>query len=328
LSDFPNFSQIDLTEDNYLILKGRIKAVETNTYGLFIIFFDENRRSVERLTIVASHYSSLFDVDPSSPWYMLEENLLDLKWKGDIAVNVSLDLQNYMENALAQDRGDELFNYVKNHEITKIETLLQAILMKPLMDRNIIINVDSEVISKESTRAVRAERNRATVTPSEKLNIPDISDTIIKGADIVDAELVLAPVSGIPINELSIGDRIMVKISTHSTLGNYYIDSFGARVDGNIIPVAAEVVDINRGKDREYIILCQLDENVYGNIIEKEQVRIKKYDELLLPQAVRPESSRAFLKGKRSFTLFIIITGGLIFILLFVFLLLWMNNLL
>jgi hypothetical protein len=328
LADFLDYFPVDLTEDNFLILKGRIKAVETNTYGLFIMFFDENRRSIDKLSVVASHYSSLFDMDPKSPWYLLEENLLDLKWKGDIAVNVSIDLQNYMENALAQDRGSELFNYAKSRDLTKIETLLQAVLMKPLGDRNIVIDVDSEIISKESTRAVRAERDRSKNPDGNRKKTQSAPDVHIKGADIVDVDLVLAPVSGIPINELTIGDTIMVKISPKSTLGNYYIDSFGARVDGSIIPVAAEVVDINRGDDREYILFCKLGENVYGKVIETEQVRVKRHDELLLAQVPTGEGSHPFFKRKRPFTFFIIITGGLIFALLFISLLLWLNNLL
>jgi len=328
LADFLFSSQSDEIEDNSLILKGRIKAVETSVYGLFIIFFDENTRSVDRLSVVASHYSSLFDMDPKSPWYILEENLLDLKWKGDIAINVSLDLQNYLENVLSQDRGNELYSFTKGKDRTKIETLLQAVLIKPLSDRNIIIDVDSEVASKESIRAVREERQRKKVSLSDKKQYPETIAVPIKGADIVDAYLVLAPVSGIPIQELTIGDRIMVKISANSTLGNYYIDSFGARVDGNIIPVAAEVIDIDRGKDKEYIILCKLDENVYGKIIETEQVMVKKYDELLVPLVVPREPSYSILKGRRTFILFVVVTGGLIFLLLFLFLFLWLNNLL
>ena len=318
------YSQLDYESDNYLILKGRIKAVETNTYGLFIIFFNENQKLVEKLIVIASHYSALFDIDPKLPWYTIEENLVNLKWKGDIAVNISIDLQNYMESALDQDRGNELYFHIKNNDTTKIETLLQAILMKPLADRNIIIDTHFELVSRENMSAIRAERDKPKI---EKTPPPASADFKIKGADLIDVNLILAPVSGIPIHELGIGDKIMVKIESKSTIGNYYIDAFGARVDGNIIPVAAEVVEIKRGEEKEYIILCKLGENVYGKVIETEPVKLKKYDELLVSHST-PEDLPGTAKPHkvRSFTLFIIITGGLIFILLLLFLILWLNN--
>jgi len=309
--------------NNYIILKGRIKAVETNTYGLFIIFFNENQKTVEKLTAIASHYSFLYSIDPHLPWYTLEENLVDIKWKGDIAVNISIDLQNYMEYSLDRDRGNELLNLIKKNDITKIESLLQAILIKPLSDRNLIIETDSEVVTREDMRAIRAERNR----PKKETASPAPSQFNIKGGDLIDVNIILAPVSGIPIQELTIGDKIMIKIIDKSTKGNYYIDSFGARVDGNIIPVSAEVIDIKRGEENEFLILCKLGEGVYGRAIETEQVKLKRYDELLVTHSTTDELLYKQTPEKgRNFPIFIAITGGLIFLLLLLFVILWLNN--
>ncbi len=317
------FAEFESVYDKAIILKGRFKAVETNTYGLFIIFLSEELRMVENVMAIASHYSSLYDVEPSLPWYVVEENIINLKWKGDIAVNISIDLQNYLESSLDRDRGYELYMLIKNNDLTKIESLLQAILIKPLGDRNILLEIVSEVVSKNDLHSVRAERNRAKM--QERAKPPQRSS--VKDENTIAVDLVLAPVSGIPIYELSKGDKIMVRISDKSTRGKYYIDLLGTRVEGNIIPVPAEVAEIKRGENNEYTILCKINDNVFGRAVETEQVRIKRYDELL--------ASDSSLKGlpieeiplrKGGIPLFAIITGSLMFVILLIFIIMWLYN--
>ena len=237
--------------ENYLILKGRFKAVETNTYGLFIIFFNDYTGTLDNLMAIASHYSSLHDIDPHLPWYMIEENITDLRWKGDIAVNISIDLQNYMESGLDRDRGSELFSCIKNNNDTRTDSLLQALLIKPLGDRNINIEIVSELITKESMQNIRIERDK----PKAKESPEKQTLTTTKESSTVDVDLVLAPVSGVPIYELQVGDKIVVKPVDSTTRGRYYIDLLGARVDGNIIPIPAEVIDIKKGDDTEFTVI-------------------------------------------------------------------------
>lgn len=309
-------------ENNYIILKGRFRAVETNTYGLFIIFFNDNLGTVESLIAIASHYSSLYNNDPHLPWYIIEENIVNLRWKGDIAVNISLDLQNFLESTLERDRGMELFSLIKNNDETRLESLILAVLIKPLSDRNVQLETVSELVTRQSMNAIREERNK----PKQKE--PAVAQpSSIKELSAINVELVLAPVSGIPIYELEIGDKIMVKINDRTTKGNYAIDFLGARVDGTIIPVPAEVTEIERGEENEYTIVCKLDDDVFGKVVETEQVKLKRYDELLTGSAGSEElPTIEDVAGKRKFPLFVVLIGGLMFILVLVFLIMWFYN--
>jgi hypothetical protein len=280
---------------------------------------------VENLIAVVSHFSSLYDVDPTLPWYALEENLINLKWKGDISVNVTIDLQNYLESALDRDRGNELYQLVKNNDIARMESLLQAILMKPLNDRNIQVETNSEYVSNEEMSSRRAARNKPIKTDES----PVTKEHVVKFKDAIDVDLVLAPVSGIPVYELTKGDKIMIKINDKHPKGKYYIDLLGARVDGNIIPVPAEITEIKRNEKNEYSILCKIDENIYGRAVETEQVKLKKYDELLeTEQSLREFDLHEQPGSKRGFPFFVIIIGALTFIILMVFLIMWFYNVL
>ncbi len=311
--------------DDTIVLKGRFKAVETNTYGLLIIFLSEELRTVESLLAIASHYSALYETDPRLPWYALEENIVNLKWKGDIAVNISIDLQNYMESSLDRDRGNELYMLLKNNDQTKIESLLQAILIKPLSDRNIILEISTETISQENLRNKRAERNRQKSGGKAAGAAQKNSET----DRYIPVDLILAPVSGIPIYGLSKGDKIMVRINDRSVRGKYYIDLLGARVNGNIIPVPAKVMHISKNDNNEYTILCNITDRAVGKAIESETVKLKRYDDLFDQNTPLREIALDESAGKsRSFPMFIVVTGALMFVVLMIFIIMWFYNIL
>ena len=313
----------DYGNDNYTILKGRFKAVETNTYGLFIIFFNGNLGTIESLMAIASHYSSLYDNDPHLPWYIIEENIINLRWKGDIAANISLDLQRFLEATLERDRGTELYSLIRNNDETRMESLLLSVLIKPLGDRNIHIETVSELLTKQSMNVIREERNKPKETK------PVSQTGAQKELSTVDVKLVLAPVSGIPIYELEVGDKIMVKITDRSTRGNYAVDLLGTRVEGTLIPVPAEVLVITRGDENEYTIICGLDGDINGKAVETEQVKLKRYDELLSGETLSGElPSVDELAPKRKVPIFVMVIGGLFFVVVLVFLILWFYNIL
>ncbi len=315
-----------MDENNNLItiLKGRFKAIETNTYGLFLIFFDDEKKEIENLIAIASHYSSLFDIDPHLPWYSFEENIINTKWKGDIALNITIDLQNYLESSLDRDRGYELLMLIKNNDQTKIESLLQAILMKPLSDRNILIETASETVTKSAMNNVRSERNRAKSDTS--VNSESVENKIKYGT-ILDVDLLLAPVSGIPIYELKKGDKIMVKIINNSPKAKYYIDKLGLVVENSIIPIPGEVIDINKNENG-YNIIVKLRKGLYGKAIETEQVKLKRYDTLFKAETDNEQELQIIgeTEIKSGFPLFIMIIGGLMFIILLIFIIMWFYN--
>jgi hypothetical protein len=115
--------------------------------------------------------------------------------------------------------------------------------------------------------------------------------------------------------------------SDRTTRGNYAIDLLGARVNGTLIPVPAEVIEINRSEEKEYTIVCKLNDDVYGKVVETEQVKLKRYDELLAG-GPSPEELPTIedITGKRKLPLFVIIVGGLMFVVVLVFLILWFYN--
>ena len=143
---------------NYMIIKGAVKANQTKIYSLFIIIMNEEKRIIEHINVVASRFSVINDISSGVPWYIFYENLNKLKLKGDVSYRITADLQTSLEQSLEKDRGNELLTYLKNNEQIKVDSLIQSIFIKPLSDKNMIIEVASENISKQDYEKIIKDR--------------------------------------------------------------------------------------------------------------------------------------------------------------------------
>ena len=311
-------SVLSWVNSNYMIIKGAVKANQTKIYSLFIIIMNEEKRIIEHINVVASRFSVINDISSGVPWYIFYENLNKLKLKGDVSYRITADLQTSLEQSLEKDRGNELLTYLKNNEQTKVDSLIQSIFIKPLSDKNMIIEVASENISKQDYEKIIKDRKE----PVDR-KLPQTQKRTIKG-DVVDIDLVLAPVSGVPIYKLKKGDRIMVKIINNSVKAKYHIDTIGLRIDENIIPLQAEIIQIKKNPQNEYMVLCKLKDGVFGKATETESVKLKTFDQIIttrpdVEDVIRQETD----KKEKSFPLVAVVTGGLVFIILVVFIGLW-----
>jgi hypothetical protein len=209
-----------------------------------------------------------------------------------------------------------------------------------------LIETDSEYITRETMNSARDARDHKRfgagvvdsrgefqdplkISAASKSGRLDQADSEQAGVvrDVIDVDLVLAPVSGTPLLELREGDIIMVRINDKTTKGNYYIDFLGSRVNGEVVPSPAEVVELSRDKDGAYVIMCKLDEEIFGKAIEPESVKVKKYDEFLSSSQVLDRVGAPYSSSRnRYFVLFVSITGGLLFVLLLLFIIFYFTN--
>ena len=222
------------------------------------------------MTIIASHFSSMYETDPKQNWADVEERIMNLKWKGEFATSISRDTQTYVENALKGIRSEELYSLIKSNAVSKIENLLSMILVKPLGDKNIHMELSWDNASAEQIQTAKQERELRDTSdgsqvddsfspqqePDDKINVDD-------GSVILEVDFVLAPVSGIPIFELQPGDRIMVKINPATKRGMYFIELLNAKHDEEIVPVPATVTEIKLNKSNEYIVIVKIGEGIF-----------------------------------------------------------------
>ena len=274
------------TDSLYTIIKGRFKAIDTNTFGLILIFINNNLKVAENISVIASHFSSLYETDPKGSWADMEERIFSLKWKGEFATSISRDIQSYIESTLKDDRTEEMYNFIKQNAVSKIENTFFSMLMKPLGEKNIHIELSWEKVSgEEIQQAKEARENREAEETGPQEEVQSSEDAALseefnleEGSVVLDVNLILAPVSGIPIFELKKGDRIMVKIDASTNKGKYFIDLLNATHDGDVVPIPAQVYGVKVNKFNEFSIVLKIGEGIFGKVIETEPVKLKKYD--------------------------------------------------
>jgi len=274
------------SEALYTIIKVRFKAINTNTFGLILISMNNNLRVAENISVIASHFSSLYETDPKGSWIDMEERIFHLKWKGEYATSISRDIQNYIENRLRNDRTEEMYTFLKHNAVSKIENTLFAMLVKPLGERNIHIEISWEKVTAEEIQQAKEAREKREAEEANPQEDGQSSEDVAlaeefnleEGSVVLDVNLVLAPVSGIPIFELKRGDWIMVKIDASCSKGKYFIDLLNATHEGEVVPIPARVHGVKVNKFNEFSILLKIGEGIFGKAIEAEPVKLKKYD--------------------------------------------------
>jgi len=309
------------------ILKGRFKAMTTNTFGLFIIVIDAYTKSIESLNVIASHFSSLYEHDPEQSWDQFEASIKQLKWDGEISATLSNDLQTLFVNSFLSDVVEQFLDCFDAKKFTKAEHLLSSLIEKILADKNLSLQLETETISKEELLQKRkdvSDDSKKTATPESETSTQQSAQAfnVEEGGVILNVNLVLGPVHGIPIYDLRAGDQIVVKIAGRTQKEQYFIDLLKAKSEnGDILPIKGIVKEIQSLEEgKEFKILIEIGPGVYGVATEQERVKLKRYDPLsdarvinsqqpTTAQAIQPGDVLGTTSGKSSNLLFIWLIG-------------------
>ncbi len=331
--------------DNYYIIKGRFRGTNTNTFGIFILFINLGQKMLDNTLVAASHYSSIYDNSPDMKWDTFEEKITELKWKGEIAVNISHDLQLLLANTLKSDIIEEMVFAVKENDLGKVEHFLVGILAKGLMDKSTIVEIKiekvahSDIIKAKDERARREKEEREAKQREEMRKAEENRFKVEDGAVVLEIDPIIAPVSGIPIYEAKPGDLIMVKINAVTDKGNYFIDLLNARsAEGEVLPVKAVIKDVFMNAMGEYELLTEIGPGIYGRALIEERIKIKQYnitDERINvnpANSVKPVAEKKIKESpvveKKKNDFFIWIVGGITFFLAILILYLLISGLL
>ncbi|MDY6933843.1 MAG: hypothetical protein SVZ03_06425 [Spirochaetota bacterium] len=263
-------------EGNRLILKGRFKSNSLNFYGLFLIIFDK-RGDMDSYHILVSTYSSTYEIEPHSSWEKYEESILKLRWNNECNPSMTSYLQDIIkEIANDENQKSNLYDYIRNYEYDNIDITITDIINRIIHDKNLILETAIQEISEDEFRKNRQrEFTSLDANDQSEGNYP-----MEDGAVILPIQLILAPVSGTPIYELKVGDKIMSKVIPDSDRANYFIDLLNLRIENFIKPIACEVIDIkSEGANTPLEVLTKIGPGIFGKCTEEErQVKLRMYN--------------------------------------------------
>jgi hypothetical protein len=275
------------TDNSYVVIKGRFKAIASSAYGLFIVFMDNLTKNVEKSDLVASHFSTIYDNNnPNMPWSEMEQIITRMKWKGEYATTLTHDIQASIDDLFQPNtgRGLDVWNGIKKGQINKVVAIFEEYLVRPTGDKGIKVDVTIETVTKSEIDDIRRGReqreNKDVLKMSQPAPQPQTSASDLKLEDsavVLEVALVLSPVSGKPILELKEGEKILVKISEQTGRGQYFIDLLNASQDNEILPVPASVIRVSK-EGKLFTVLVSIGPGIYGKSVDEDTVKVKLFD--------------------------------------------------
>ena len=268
---------------NYIFIKIHIRSTKFNLHGIAILKIQPISNTLETVDAVISPLNRFFEsITLDSSWSEHKTYITNKKFVGEFNVNLTSDIINEV-SSMASNHGsyqDFIKNIIKSHEKGKNADIIEEI--KPAFsritsDQSIHLIVATEVVSKEEIDMFEKGLQDKDIENKEKAsdNYSNKDPFFDVDGALLDCSPAVAPVNGVPIFKIKIGNEIMVKISNHTVQGHKFNEIFNlATVDGRILSKKATVLQIENNNG-EYKMVVELSEGIYGKIIETEQIKIK-----------------------------------------------------
>ncbi len=270
----------DSSSANFIYLKGKLKSVSQKLYGMFVVSFNTEGMVQSNQSMVSS-FSEVYDSDIDRNWDLVEDEIIQLKWKGKYNTNISVNIQSQFEK-LNEDSyiRAQLFEALNEYDFSGVETILYDLLNRILQDKSIRVEIGIQEVTHSEIYAAKERRDRESKEKNQKEINQKGNHNIEQGSIVIEASLILSPVKGKPLYDIHIGDKIMCKIEPKSDQSNYFIDYYKLRKDSRITPIPGEVVDIKAdSKDSPVEIILKIDKGLYAKCVEEErQVKLRLYD--------------------------------------------------
>ncbi len=269
--------------DDIMIIKGRFKAASLSLYGQFILIFKSNQ-NFDSYNAVVSTYSDLYDIEPHEDWTKYREYIANVKWKGNFnATMTSSIMDQFKKFSEEMNSISLLYDQVCDYDYNSMDVTLFDLVNRIVHDKNLILETAIQELSLAEYRsALEGPGKNEAPAPAETTGGGE-GFGVEDNAVILPVKPIVAPVKGKPVYELRISDKLLVYIQPSSDRANYFIDQLNLRVENEIRPTGAEVIDIKggAGKNNPTDILTLIAPGIYGKFTEAEkQVKLKLYDPL------------------------------------------------
>ncbi|MEN2997645.1 MAG: hypothetical protein ABDH28_01190 [Brevinematia bacterium] len=310
----------------YGVIKGRFKAVGTNTFGLVFVSFNLLSKSLEKIQVASSHFSSIYENNPQMPWYDFEERIINVKWRGEYSISITNDIQKAVDYELkSKDRIEEIVYFISRGATPKVAEFLQAVLQRPTGDRNVSVDVELETVSQDEVdeinlRRMRKESEKKSQQAQQTVKQDTDEFSLPPNSIVLESSLVLSPITGVPIYELKPGDKVLTRITEKTQRGQYFKELLGAiNTQTNEEKPIPSVIEQIKVVGKSYVILTSIGPGIYGKSIEEDNVKIKKYEGEILkgPRSDQVLSEESLQKGDSITNILIFVgiaAGGLILV--------------
>ena len=225
--------------------KAKIVLQNDNIFGLIHIITNNKNLDLLRFSIVMTYNPIVYEQNIEVDWFSFEKKLYSYR---------------LVEGAIEQ--------YTKS-----IETNLREYISTNLKDNKIMNCTDMKII----LDTYFAENNLQIEIVAQELTLRDFKKLPNYFPDIVPKETISSEYSsaveleaiifedslGKKIEDLSVGDKILTKITDTRDIAHYIGHLIGAKKDQNMIPIPTEVKSVEK-VENEYIVYLKYSDLIFG----------------------------------------------------------------
>ncbi|MCG6169517.1 hypothetical protein [Leptospira sanjuanensis] len=218
-----------------------------------------------------------------------------LKYEGKQLKNLTNKLlELFQANGKSDDFMEQLMHYFKSKDNDKISYILNQVInqaagnSKPdiqifyvIVDRS-KLEEENQSTGFEDSSIEETDEDLPSLETSSPAEISRPVETpeqfIPPGSRVIPMKYVLSPVSGIQINTLKPGDKIMIQLLKSDTSSQSIIEAMKLETpEGQIRPVPGTVVSSkNNGVENETVV--QIGSDIFGKIYEEENsIKVRPY---------------------------------------------------
>ncbi|MDY6969698.1 MAG: hypothetical protein SVR08_13715 [Spirochaetota bacterium] len=264
----------------------KVKFSASSLFGAFLLFFNFPFSTLQDLYVIVTSSFDVDDIKTDIGWRIFEKDIKENLTKDEHDKGYTLLLQEELTGSFtlqpgSNQRGSELKKQLELDD----EIIIHRIFKKFIMDRmgfqNIHISVDYEAISsldmelysssskkidpRELTKINKGEDEEVQIETDEDVDIDkENAEMILQGS------MILSPISGKPVSDIAIGDRIRIHLEKNQK-SVHVAKAFKAYENDTIQPITGRVVSIRRQLSGGYKIFSLIAKGIYVKIEEEEE---------------------------------------------------------
>ncbi len=276
---------VDAMPKNYIAIKIRFMAHKTHYYGAILIVVDIKNKTFENMFLIADKNTLASQIDNTLRFEEFKEKIIRYLKEQDPDMVVTGRLREAIEKNEFKEKV--FFRLVKEDkfDIEELKVVFLELFSRILTEQNCALKIETEGVDLfriyKSSDKYKVQNDNAIDNSvgsessedravREEVHIRNISLVLLK------AEPVLSPVSGIPANDLQVGDAILVKIIDDREIGDYLAKLLNGKDHDQLVPISAIIKEIEKQEDTENLMVrVQFGPGIAGRMIITPEVKIE-----------------------------------------------------
>ena len=262
-----------------IVMKGKFLVPSLEQTGIFIAFINTIEEYISNVTTLISSNVEIYEkVRIFDNWKTLYGDIMAYLKHGE-----TIDTQNFTNFLLDSFIGYDIFPDVQENNLDNLTKTVFEILTKSFNATDVQCQIELGV-----TSSLSVELNGIDIDVPGGVEAKDQAqddeseiDARIKRIEseakyVINGEIIVAPVKGRYINDVTVGDKIKVMLSNRDAVSNKILTVLKAiDDDGKISPIKGRIKAKVPLEKSGYILYALVAKGVLAKIVEEENVKIQ-----------------------------------------------------